>query len=644
MVRLLALGSFTIIALLALYTLQSDVDRADLTYVNPSGIHTLDPARMSWTQDFRIALNIWEGLTTWDPKTTEPTGGAAHFPPEISKDGSIYKFTLREDARWSNGDLVTSHDFVRGWRRGMEPGTATDYTFLFTKHIIGARDYVAWRRRGVAELTALSRLRDGWAITEDQARAILDGASFPIIRTANPEVAQRLEDQAESVALLAAQLARADVSWDKVFDEVFEMHVAEMDARFMGVGIEAPDKRTIVVYLKHPCAYFLDLTAAPIFLPCHQSIEQLRTRFRGSPITEQGLVVYNPQWTKPDFHHYGYAGLITNGPYRLEDWILKRRIRLGVNPYHREAAAIQCRTVDMLVYDNINAAIMAYESGHVDFLPAMNVTYDHEIARLAGTGQRPDFHFCHVLATYFLSFNCDSSSVGGFGNPFQERRVREAFALAVDRDRIVKDVLGRGDRAAFSFVPPARMAGYTPPRMSMIDPQRAREVLREAGFPDGVGLPPIEFLYTQRDERIAQAIGRMWERELGAHVILRSQESKTFAEDKAKRRFLVARGNWYADYNDPTTFLDCLTSDSGNNDGGYSNKEYDDLLAAARSETNAERRLALLYEAESIIVQRDFPILPILHYADPIAISPRVQGLYPNPRMWFSFKHVYKDE
>jgi len=87
---------------------------ADFTYVNPSGIHTLDPARMSWTQDFRVALNIWEGLTTWDPETTAPMGGAAHFPPEVSPDGLTYTFTIRDDARWSTGAPVTAADFARG--------------------------------------------------------------------------------------------------------------------------------------------------------------------------------------------------------------------------------------------------------------------------------------------------------------------------------------------------------------------------------------------------------------------------------------------------------------------------------------------------------------------------------------------------
>src|SRR3972149_2224854 len=154
--KLMLVCAGLLVGCVSLFPLTSKEPRADFTYVNPSGIHTLDPARMSWTQDFRVALNVWEGLTTWDPKTLAPIEGAAVFPPDISPDQLVYTFTIHENARWSNGDSVTARDFVRGWRRGMEPGTATDYTFLFTDHIAGAAEYVPWRHETVAVLTATS--------------------------------------------------------------------------------------------------------------------------------------------------------------------------------------------------------------------------------------------------------------------------------------------------------------------------------------------------------------------------------------------------------------------------------------------------------------------------------------------------------
>ena len=627
--KILAVSATLLLFALVVYALGATSPRADLTYVNPSGIHTLDPSRMSWTQDFRVALNLWEGLTTWDPQTLEPLGAAAEFPPVVSDGGLTYTFTIRSDARWSNGDAVTAQDFVRGWRRAIEPGSSADYTFLITDRIVGAADYVAWRIEAVAQLSALKRLRDGWGISEAHAPAI---ARLPIL-------AGRIKPDGD----LSKQIENFSIDWGSVFRDVFTQHVSELDARFGDVGIEVRDPRTLVVRLTRACPYFLDLLGLPVFLPVHKSIDLLRMRADGAPITAEGLVVYDPQWTKPQYRHNGYPGLITNGAYRLSDWTFKRRVRMVVNPFHRMAKKMNCRTVDMLVYENISAAIMAYEAGRVDFLPAMDVPYDHEIARLSLSGERKDFYLCPALATYFLNFNCVSDEVAGVANPFVDRRVRKAFALALSKKGIVEHVLRRGDRVATSFVPPDVIPGYTPPKGLGRDVEAARQLLVEAGYPGGASLPAIELLYTPSDELVSQALARMWEEALGVRVELRSRESKTFAEDKANHRFMVARGNWYADYTDPTTFLDCLRTGNGNNDSGYVSASYDALLDRAEAEGDAAERAVLLRQAESIVVEEDFPIVPILHYATPVAIKPYVSGLYTNARLWFPFQSVKVD-
>lgn len=643
MIRNLLLASLPLLlAVLVVQFYPAPLPRADLTYVNPYGIHTLDPARMSWTQDIRVALNIWEGLTTWHPQTLQPLEGAATFPPAMAADGRTYTFTIHHDARWSNGDRVTAQDFVRGWRRGLEPGTATDYTFLLTDHVRGAAEYVQWRREAVGLMTPLKRLRDGWGIGAEQAKTLMQSPLADAIAAGmgRDTIQHPATDDEAGWSEHAKRLRKASIDWGGLHEEVFHAHAKELDARFDLVGVKATDEQTLVVQLRRPCPYFLDLAAFPIFLPCHKSIELLREGYQGMPITAEGLVVYDPQWTKPDHHRNHYPGLITNGPYRLSDWTFKRRIRLTVNPHHRLGRGIACRTVDMLVYENISAAIMAYEAGDVDFLPAMDVPYEHEIARLARSGERPDFHLCHVLGTYFFNFNCTSKAINSQPNPFLDRRVRKAFALAVDKQQIVEKVLKRGDRVAHSFVPPDSIAGYDPPNGLTADVKEAKELLAEAGYPQGKGLPIVQLLYTPNDELVCQAVARMWEDILGVRIELRSKESKTFAEDKANHRYMIARGNWFADYNDPTTFLDCLGSGSGNNDSGYSNPRYDALIVEASIEPERTRRAALLRQAETMIVEDDLPILPILHYATPIAIKPYVKGLNPNARLWFPFYHV----
>jgi len=605
--------------------------RADFRYVNTSDIHTLDPARMSWMQDFRVALNIWEGLTTSDPRTTEPREGAAYFPPAVSEDGLTYTFSIRADARWSNGDPVTAADFIRGWRRAIEPGSAGDYAFMFTDYIAGAEDYAVWRRGEVEVLTALWRARDGQGIDGTQVRALRRNRGF---RQTQRDL-QQSDPNASTVPL--SHEGTSYIRVDSLHDAQLKVHAGELEAQFAKIRMIALDDRTLEVQLRRPCPFFLDLTASPAFLPCHASIERLRESYAGTPLTAQGLVVYDPQWTKPDYRARGYPGLITNGTFRLAEWRFKRRARMVANEFHHLAKTMHCRTVDMLVFDDMSAALTAYEAGDVDFIPGVEVSYDHEIARLGRSGARPDFVPCPVLATFFLNFNCGSSTIEGIVNPFHDARVRRAFTLATDRDSLVRDVMQRGDRVAATFVPPGGMPGYESPTGLPFDVSQAKSLLAEAGFPNGAGMPRVELLHVATDQRLCQALAHMWESNLGVKVELRVQESKTFAAERAEHRFMVARGNWYADYLDPGTFLDSLITANGNNDSGYSNPLYDQLMAAAHAASEHADRLSLLRQAEELMIQQDAPILPILHYVQTLAIQPRVQGLYPNSRMRFSF-------
>lgn len=615
--------------------------RADFVYVNPSDIHTLDPARMSWSQDFRVALNLWEGLTTTDPSSGLPIEGAANFPPDISPDALEYTFTLRDDASWSNGDAVTSADFVRGWRRAMEPGTAADYTFLFTEHIDGAAEYVQWRREAVTVLTALKRRADGWALDAAQAAAI---ANAPLVNNAlmaSSFPADTSTDQRRHKGDSALEIGPGgrEPDWSAIHATAHAIHAAAMDKRFAKVGVESRDDRTLVIRLARPCPYFLDLTAFPAFLPCHESIETLRERHNDSPITAEGLVAYDPQWTKPQYRRAAYPGLITNGPYRLAEWRFKRHARLEVNPYSRFANQVDCRTVDMLVIPNLNAAYMAYEAGEVDFLPALEVSYSHELVRLSKSGARSDFHLTPTLATFYFFFNCAESFVDGVANPFVDPRVRRAFCLAADRETVVSHVLARGDRPAQTLVPPGLIPGYESPTGLGQDSVEARRLLAEAGYQGGAGFPPVELLHLSADEKMCQAMARMWRDVLGVSVSLRSKESKTFAADRAAQRFFIARGNWYGDYFDPATFLDCFRSGDGHNAGGYAAPRFDALLAKAAVASAAER-FKLLRHAETVLVEEDAALLPILHYTSLLAIQPNVSGLEPNPRLRFSFRHV----
>ena len=587
MFRAVMLTSLALVAAtVAAYRLSGAVPRADFAYVNQTAINTLDPAAVTWNQDIRVALNVWEGLAVRHPQTSVPIDGCGG-PPEVSPDGRVYTFTIQPGSRWSNGDPVTAHDFVRGWRRSIEPGTAADYAFFILDYVSGARGYYDWRNQAVSELTALSPGSDAWR--------------------------QR-----------------------------FESHAAELDYRFSRVGVEALGESTFQVILETPCSYFLDLCAFPTLLPIHESIERLRIDHEGTGLTPQGLVVYDPQWTKPDYHVNGYPGLITNGAYRVKEWTFKRRLRLEANPFFREADSVACETIDLLVYSDLNTAIMAYEAGDLDFLPETNVTYDHELVRLALSGERPDFHSLPVFGTYYYLFNCEDASFSGRPNPFVDPRVRKAFALAVDKRLIAEKVVARGDPPTDHIIPVNSIAGYRSPAGLGHDPDAARALLADAGYPGGVGLPVIDLLYNTgfHHGKICDVLAEMWRRELGAVVAPRGKEVKSFVDDRKNRRFMVARAGWYGDYGDPTTYLDLFATGNGNNDAGYSDAEFDQLLARAGKTRDPAQRMSVLADAEARLIRETFPAIALYQYTQLLALKPYVQGLYPNARLIFPFRHV----
>lgn len=564
--------------------------RPAFTFANHAEINTLDPQKMTWMYDLRAGRMLFEGLVRPDLLAAEPTIlPAAAESWEASPDGRAWTFHLRAAAQWSSGEPVRASDFVYTWRRALLPDTACDYTGVF-QLIAGGKEFFDWRA------AALAAFKPG-------------------------------DD--------------ADALW------------RDTESRFAAtVGLRAPDDRTLIVTLAHPVPYFLDLCAFPVFFPVYPP---LVSRYETlDPAT--GRIVARSGWTKPGI-------LVSSGPFTLTSWRFKRDMDFERSATYWDRARVAFPTVRCVCIEDTTAQVLAARAGDIDWLSdaaasfrsdmlADRRAFEHEhaaqIAALQSRGLSPAdvqralppdsrdrIHAVPTFGVYFYNFNCAPKLLDGRANPFADRRVRRAFALALDKQRITEQVRRIGEPVAATLIPPGAIPGYESPAGLARDPVEARRLLAEAGYPAGRGFPTVEFLYT-RDaghELIIQSARKDWDEVLGVSVSLSQREIKTFKNDLRKGNFMLSRASWFGDYLDPTTFLDINRARDGNNDRQYSSPEFDDLLDQAGRTTDRPARMALLSRAEKIIIHDDLPLLPIFQYLDVSMYDPhRLGGLTSNPR------------
>lgn len=485
---------------------------ADLTICNGDEPQSLDPAIITGQLEGRICLALFEGLTTRNAKGDIIPGMAQSWT--ISPDGLTYTFTLRPDAKWSNGDPVTATDFLNSWERILNPATASEYSYQLYYLVNG-------------EAYGTGKLKD-----------------------------------------------------------------------FSQVGVKAPDVRTLVVTLVHPTAYFLELASLQTLCPVHL------------PTVKK----YGNDWTKP-------GNMVSNGPYVLKEWRLNDYILVEANPFYWRPVPIH--RIKVLPTNNATACFNLFYSKKTDLVidkTSIPPTLVQDIKN------QPYFHANPFGATSFIRCNVKRK-------PFDDVRVRKAFALALDKEDIVTKITRAGEPIANNLVPPGN-AGYTPPKGLGYDPVEARRLLTEAGYPNGQGFPDVNLLYAKRGvgEQVATEMQALWRRELGITSIhLRGQEWKVYLNTQSLIDFDLCLSAWVGDYGDPQTFIDMFVTDGGNNLTGWGNPQYDQMLQASESIPDPVQRMGILHDMEKILVEDDVPIIPVYFYVGMSLYYPdKLAGFEPN--------------
>ncbi|MEO8314779.1 MAG: peptide ABC transporter substrate-binding protein [Pseudomonadota bacterium] len=383
---------------------------------------------------------------------------------------------------------------------------------------------------------------------------------------------------------------------------------------FNQVGVHVIDPHTLEVRLGAVTPYFLQLLDHQSYFPVPRHVIE-----KYGSVTDR----FTP-WTRP-------GNMVSNGPFRLAKWKLNKYIRVEKNPLYWDAAKVRLNAVMFYPTENIATEELMYRSGQLHYTNEMPID---KVA--AYQKNRPDeVRLDLYLGTYFYDINVARPGL-------KDPRVRRALAMTVDRKTLVETVLKGVNVPAYALTPPGTL-GYQPPVLFEFDPEGARRLLAEAGYPDGKGMPPLEILYNTHDlhRKIAVALQQMWKKYLNIDVTMVNQEWKVYLDTLNTKNYTVARASWIGDYVDPSTFLDMFITNGGNNRTGWSNAEYDELvLRRIPAMKTPEERLAGFHQAESILM-REMPIIPIYTYATKHLVSPSVKGMPTNIMDYYSFKHIY---
>lgn len=372
------------------------------------------------------------------------------------------------------------------------------------------------------------------------------------------------------------------------------------------LGIKALDEKTVEVTLTTPTPYFLEVCAFPATFPVRKDIVEANA----------------DTWSTDPKTYIG------NGPYVLKSWEHQSKMTYVKNENYYDLKKLGPDTINFVLMEDKNTMLSAYKNNEIlfaDDLPS------EEIDAMKDKGLVIE----KQLGTYFLSINVKKEGLDNV-------KVREALSLALDRDYIVEKVAKGGQIPADSFVATGltdadgktefheNAKKWYDAKDYKGNVEKAKKLLKEAGYENGKGLPSIELMCNPGHEPIMEAVQNMWKENLGVNVTISSQDWNVFLETRKQGDFQVARDGWLGDYNDPVSFIDIWVTGGGNNNAQWSNKEYDKIVSEIKSTTDSKERYAKMHEAEDILA-KDMPIIPIYFYTDLYLISDKLEGMYTSP-------------
>jgi oligopeptide transport system substrate-binding protein len=595
-------------------------------YITGDEPESLDPQLSSGQPESRIYMALYEGLVEYDGKTLDPVPAIA-LRWEQNTDASEFVFHLRKNARWSNGDAITARDFVYSFRRGLAPelvsrSAGLGYNIRYaqsynvgavfvmdsrTKQFLLARDFASSTSTAIP--MGQMPLSSDWSEFKPTAEEPTPDKDTPF---------HQLMHSPERLTLPGNEKDRADLVAKNPKLQAALAGKEFVKVKAEDIGVEAVDDYTLRLSLTQATPFFSGLLANQFFrLVPQKAIEQ-----------------YKKDWTNP-------AHIVTCGPFKVKSWRPYNELAVERDPMYWDAANVHLDGIRFFPLADLPTTMNLYRVGEVDAVA------NHSIisAWVDSVRGKKDYMAAPEAAVIYIVMNTTKP-------PMNDVRIRRAFDMATDKEtalkwrKIVKPLKG--------IVPYGIFPGFPEPKTKSFDPAKARQLLAEAGFPviqdknGGYACPSfpvnqVEYLFPSASSNkiTAEFWQAQWKQNLGITVPLRSMEFKTFVDARSKLEYKgFAFGGWVGDYMDPFTFLSIFYTPANDNNTGWWDQKYVDLLDGANRIPDKQGRYAMLAQAEQLMVDAQ-PIIPIETGTVNWTKKPYVKGMYPNASSLFPWKYVY---
>ena len=375
------------------------------------------------------------------------------------------------------------------------------------------------------------------------------------------------------------------------------------------IGVHAQNDTTLIVELEQPTPYFLDLTATYFFYPVHASL-----------LKDTGEI-------KP-------VQTITNGPFKIDSWVLHNEFSAIANPYYWDKNKIRLDKIQLITLD-LTASLQLFNNGELDWAGSPLSTLP--VDSLSSLKKEGKLRVAPAAGVYFFRINTERS-------PFNHVKMRRAFAFALNREDLVTHALQGNQIPATGVIPPSFIS--TAPLFKDHSLAEAKKLFQEALAEQSITVQDLPIIYIQygageRNHKIAQVAEQQWKEAFGVNIQLRNLEGKVHFEKLKERDYQLALGSWFADFRHPISFLEIFKhKDNGTNNTQWENQQFIALLNQSITPDKTEERNQKLRSAEEILIS-EMPVIPLFFSSYNYLENPELKGVYFSELGYLDFKQAF---